>query len=74
MAKYFKEEKGQYKETNENKSVLRKAFPKEVSKGDYVERFDEAKGKNVVKQITEKVELPNGAVILEITEVTGYGA
>jgi hypothetical protein len=73
MAKYFKDEKTHYKETNENKPVSRKAFPKEVSKGDFVERFDEAKGKNVVKQIAQKIEFPNGAIMLEIVEVENYG-
>jgi hypothetical protein len=73
VAKYFKDEKTHYKETNENKSIPRKSFPAEVSKGDYVERFDPQKGKNVVKQITEKIEYPNGAIVLEIVEVAGYG-
>jgi hypothetical protein len=71
MAKYFKDEKTHYKETNENKSISRKQFPKEVGKGDYVERIVE--GKKVVKQVTEKVEYPNGAIMLEIVEVENYG-
>jgi hypothetical protein len=71
MAKYFKDEKTHYKETNENKSISRKQFAKEISKGDYVER--EVEGKKVVKQITEKIEYPNGAIMLEIVEVENYG-
>jgi hypothetical protein len=74
MAKYFKDNKTHYTETNENKSISRKEFPREVSTGDYVERFDVQKGKNVVKQVTDKKEYSNGAVVLEIVEVEGYGA
>jgi hypothetical protein len=73
MPKYYKEEKEHYMETNENRTVKKGQFPHEVVKGDFVERFDHLKGKNVVKMVNEKIEYPNGAIVLEVVEVEGYG-
>jgi hypothetical protein len=74
MPKYYKDENTHYKETNENKTVSRKLFPKEVVAGDYVERFNADQGKNVLKQVSNKIEYENGAIVLELVEVQNYGS